>query len=183
MLNTQTDSARPNIVLILADDMGFSDLGCFGGDIATPNLDNLARRGVCFTHFYNNAVCMPTRASILTGLYPHQVGAAHDAELKPNNNVTIAEVLRSAGYRTLMSGKWHNGHEPSRHPYSRGFDRYWGLLSGASNYFNPGIARPGEPEPGRKAPGEARPWGSDDRVICPFTPEDPRFHQPCGGVP
>lgn len=172
----QTKPKRPNIVLILADDMGFSDLGCFGGDIATPNLDSLARRGIRFTHFYNNAVCMPTRASILTGLYPHQVGAADSPNLRPDNNVTVAEVLRSAGYRTLMSGKWHNGNDPAKHPYSRGFDRYWGLLSGASNYFNPGNARPGEPEPGRKTPGEARPWGIDDKIIRPFTPDDPSFY-------
>lgn len=106
---------RPNIVLIMADDMGYSDLGCYGGEIRTPHLDRLAQNGVRFTQFYNNAVCVATRTSLLTGLYCHQ-----------------------ASYRTLMVGKWHNGHETGTIPVDRGFDRYWGLLSGATNYFNPG---------------------------------------------
>ncbi|MDI6827041.1 MAG: arylsulfatase [Armatimonadota bacterium] len=167
---------KPNIVLILADDMGFSDIGCFGGEICTPNIDRLAENGIRFTQFYNNAVCMPTRASILTGLYPQQVGSADKAKLSSLGNVTIAEVLRNAGYRTLMSGKWHNGNLPCELPTSRGFDRYYGLLSGSSNYFNPGFKRPWEPEPTHKSPGDMRPWGIDNRIIHPFTPDDPDFY-------
>ena len=130
--------SRPNIVLIMADDLGYSDIGCFGGEIQTPNLDRLAAGGVRFTNFYNNAVCVPTRASLLTGLYPHQVLSGQGGRLLTSNNVTIAELLRDAGYRTLMAGKWHNGYWPDATPVARGFDRYWGLLSGCSNYFNPG---------------------------------------------
>lgn len=166
---------RPNIVLIMADDMGFSDLGCYGSEIETPNLDRLAADGVRFSQFYNNAVCMPTRGSLLTGLYAHQVGATQPG-LRWDNNVTIAEVLRDAGYRTLMVGKWHNGNTPMQIPTDRGFDRYWGLLSGCSNYFNPGLPRPGEPDPAHKRPGDMRHWGVDGEVIQPFTPHDPDFY-------
>ena len=111
-----TPGSRPNIVLIMADDMGIADIGCYGGDIATPNLDKLARGGVRFTQFYNCARCCPTRASLMTGLYPHQAGVGHMVEehklpaYRGDLNrrcVTIAEVLRGAGYRTAMSGKWH----------------------------------------------------------------------------
>ena len=171
-------SERPNIVLILADDMGYSDLGCFGGEIHTPNIDRLASEGVRFTHFYNNAVCAPTRASLLTGLYPQQVGLGtqNAGTLRTDNNVTLAEALRAAGYRTMMSGKWHNGHTPGMLPVHRGFEKYWGLLSGCSNYFNPGLPRPGEPAPAHKAEGNMRQWGDQDRVMHPFTPDDPKFY-------
>src|SRR4051812_47030871 len=107
---------RPNIVVILTDDMGFSDIGCYGSEIATPNLDSLAATGVRFTQFYNMARCCPTRASLLTGLYPHQAGVGHmlNDTGKPgyttglNRNCrTIAEVLKSASYRTYAVGKWH----------------------------------------------------------------------------
>lgn len=127
---------RPNIVLILADDMGFSDLGCYGGEIRTPNIDSLAAIGVRFTQFYNTARCCPTRASLLTGLYPHQAGVGHMVDNpKPfpgyrgdlsRSAVTIAEVLKPAGYQTLMSGKWHvTPVTESKHnwPRRRGFDR------------------------------------------------------------
>ena len=168
---------RPNIVLIMADDLGFSDLGCYGGEIATPNLDRLAAGGMRFTHFYNNAVCVATRASLLTGQYCHKVGQGLGSRLRAGaNNVTFAELLRDAGYRTLMSGKWHNGADPGELPVDRGFDRYWGLLSGGSNYFNPGVRRPGEPEPVHKAPGNYRMWGDGRRRILPYTPEDPDFY-------
>ena len=93
------EAPRPNIVVIMADDLGFSDVGCYGGEIRTPNIDSLAADGVRFTQFYNCARCNPTRNSLLTGLYPQQVDG--------KRSVTIAEVLRDAGYRTLMSGKWH----------------------------------------------------------------------------
>jgi len=168
---------RPNILLIMADDMGYSDLGCYGGEIETPNLDRLAAGGVRFTDFYNNPMCMPTRASLLTGLYPRQASEADaSVTLRNDANVTLAEVLREAGYRTLMVGKWHNGDRPHELPVNRGFDRYWGLLSGCSNYFNPGLKRPGEPEPAHKSPNNTRPWGDDGTVIHPFTPDDPDFY-------
>lgn len=141
---------RPNIVLILADDMGFSDIGCYGGEIDTPNLDWLGRRGVRLTHFYNTARCSPSRASLLTGLHPHQVGIGilnfdDSPDGYPGNLsercVTIAECLRAAGYATYMSGKWHlasdmdtpNGAWPTR----RGFDRVFGTLEGAGSYYEP----------------------------------------------
>ncbi len=174
----QPAAPRPNIVLIMADDLGFSDLGCYGGEIATPNLDRLAAGGLRFTHFYNNAVCVATRASLLTGQYCHKVGLGHlGARLRAGrNNVTFAELLRAAGYRTLMAGKWHNGHGRGELPVERGFDRYWGLVDGGSNYFNPGLRRPGEPEPVHKAPGDYRYWGDDARLLRPFTPEQPDFY-------
>ncbi len=139
---------RPNFLIILADDMGFSDTGCYGSEIATPNLDSLARDGVRFTHFYSAARCCPSRASLLTGLYPHQAGMGgmvSRGEKAPEEGpyqgylnqscVTIAEVLKQAGYRTYMSGKWHVGERPEHWPLKRGFDRYYGLISGASSYW------------------------------------------------
>jgi arylsulfatase A-like enzyme len=135
---------RPNIVLILADDMGFSDLGCYGSEIDTPHIDALAKSGMRFTEFYNGARCCPTRAALLTGLYAHQTGVGHMVgdEGSPayrgflnEQCVTIAEVLRGAGYRTFMSGKWHVGQERPHWPLDRGFEHYFGLISGACNYF------------------------------------------------
>ncbi|MEE2915394.1 MAG: arylsulfatase [Pseudomonadota bacterium] len=168
---------RPNIVLIVADDLGFSDLGCFGGEIDTPNLDRMAQQGQRYTHFYTNAKCSPSRAALLTGLYPEQVTEKADGgTLHERNNVTIAEMLKDAGYRTLASGKWHLGESQERRPLARGFERYWGLLSGCSNYFNPGEQREGEPLPGRKSPDERRPWCDHDTVMQPFTPVDPDFY-------
>src|SRR5437762_955726 len=122
-------AGRPNVLLILADDLGYSDLGCYGGEIATPNLDRLAAGGLRFRQFYNCARCCPSRASLLTGLYPHQAGvgdmnaqtAAPGYRGFPQpNTVTIAEVLRAAGYHTSMVGKWHVGDNLS--PIDRGFD-------------------------------------------------------------
>ncbi len=135
---------RPNIVLILADDMGYSDIGCYGGEIETPNLNALAAGGLRFTHFTNTARCCPTRASLLTGLYPHRAGIGHmvgdygipsyQGYLK-DQSVTIAEALRPAGYNTLMTGKWHVGSQPEHWPLQRGFDRYFGTPSGGGFYF------------------------------------------------
>ncbi len=144
-------SARPNILLILADDLGFSDLGSYGSEIATPNLDRLAAGGLRFTQFYNAARCCPTRAALLTGLYPHQAGVGHMLEdwtrMAPayssglnNRCVTIADLLRQAGYRTYHIGKWHVGGfgagREQNFPLNRGFDRYYGT-SGGGNYFEP----------------------------------------------
>jgi arylsulfatase len=149
---------RPNILVMMADDMGFSDLGCYGSEIETPNLSRLAARGIRFTQFYNTARCCPTRASLLTGLYPHQAGIGHMVDDKGlegyqgrlnNRCATLAEVLRQGGYRTLMAGKWHVGEKRPHWPCDRGFDRYWGLISGACNYWRlePGrqMARDNEP--------------------------------------
>jgi arylsulfatase len=143
-----TAGERPNIVVIMVDDMGYSDVGSYGGEIETPNLDRLAGDGLRFTGFYNAARCCPTRASLLTGLYPHQAGmgamvSSVHSEPEPGpyqgylnqRCVTIAEALRSAGYRTYMSGKWHVGEKPEHWPRRRGFDRYFGLISGASSYY------------------------------------------------
>jgi arylsulfatase len=136
----------PNFVLILADDMGFSDLGCYGSEIATPNLDRLAAGGLRFSQFYTTPRCCPSRASLLTGLYPHQVGVGHMVrnEGSPayegylnDRCVTLAEALRGAGYHTLMSGKWHLGAERPHWPVDRGFERSFALLGGESSYFHP----------------------------------------------
>lgn len=136
---------QPNIVLILCDDMGYSDLGCYGSEIRTPNLDRLAAAGLRFSQFYNAARCCPTRASLLTGLYPHQAGVGHMIGFEGkgpyqgylnDHCVTMAEVLKSGGYATYMSGKWHVGEERPHWPVDRGFDRHYGLISGAMNYFD-----------------------------------------------
>ncbi len=127
-LTAEHDKNRPNIVLILADDLGFSDLGCYGGEIETPNLDGMAANGLRFSQFYNCAKCAPTRTSILTGLYHQQTNVGQGS-----NCVTIAEVLRQTGYTTLAAGKWHVGGTPM----DRGFDRYFGMLGGACSYFVP----------------------------------------------
>jgi len=130
---------RPNIVVILVDDMGFSDLGCYGGEIPTPNLDALARNGLRFTQFYNTARCCPTRAALLTGLYSHQTGVGWmtDDQKQPGYEgrlndrcVTMAEVLRPAGYLTAMTGKWHVGQNHGVTPKSRGFDRSLNAAAG-----------------------------------------------------
>ena len=151
---------RPNIVLIMCDDMGFSDIGCYGGEVGTPNIDRLAADGLRFKQFYNNAKCTTTRASLMTGLYPRRSGAL----LKPNM-VTIAEVLKAAGYRTALSGKWHLGNRAPRRPSDRGFDRYFGLLDGCCNFFDPSI-----PDPKFKG-GRIRWVAQDDKRITKF-PKD-----------
>lgn len=144
---------RPNIVIIMADDMGYSDIGCYGGEIATPNLDRLAASGMRFTQFYNTARCCPTRAALLTGLHQHQtgIGAMTETPKGPRednrpgyqgylnrNCVTLAEVLKPAGYHTYMAGKWHLGyHGKEKWPRQRGFDHFYGSISGATSYFKP----------------------------------------------
>lgn len=126
LLTTAAAGERPNIILIMADDLGFADLGCYGSEIATPNLDTLAGDGLRFTQFYNTAKCHSSRASLLTGLYCDQAGGA-----KLSRGATIAEVLSDAGYFTAMVGKWHL----SKQPTDFGFQRYWGHLSGSTNFF------------------------------------------------
>jgi len=152
MTDTLSHDSRPNIVLIMADDLGFSDIGCYGGEVETPQLNELAKNGLRYRQFYNAARCCPSRAALMTGLYPHQAGmgwmAAADmgtpayAGNLNNNSVTIAEVLRSAGYSTYMSGKWHltnerkiEGKVIDNWPIQRGFDRYFGIIPGGANYF------------------------------------------------
>lgn len=144
---------RPNFVLIMVDDMGFSDLGCYGGEIETPHLDNLAASGLRFKQFYNNGRCCPTRAALITGIHPHQAGIGHMTETPEvpsplfddpyqgylnGQCTTVAEVLKSAGYSTLMTGKWHLGyHRKDTWPLQRGFEKFFGIISGASHYFRP----------------------------------------------
>ena len=134
---------RPNILLILADDLGFSDLGCYGGEIETPNLNELASNGLRWTQLYNGARCCPSRASLLTGQYPHKVGLGHMTQdlQQPGyrgrvseNAATLAEVLRLNGYRTFMSGKWHLG---TNDPTQRGFEEFYGTLVSAQTYWDP----------------------------------------------
>jgi arylsulfatase len=135
-------AAKPNIIVILVDDMGFSDIGCYGSEIPTPNLDKLAAGGLRFTQFYNTARCCPTRASLLTGLYSHQAGVGHMVQDKGapgyqghlnTRCVTLAEVLRGAGYFTAMTGKWHVGQQAGVVPWERGFDR--NLTSPAGGFY------------------------------------------------
>jgi len=145
----------PNIILILADDMGYSDLHCYGSEISTPNLDRLADNGLRFTQFYNNARSCPTRASLLTGVYQHQAGIGHMGGGKYGDTdayqgylkesvITIADVLNRSGYFTAMTGKWHLGmRDASMKPMAKGFDRYYGFPKGAGNYFGRMFDRPG----------------------------------------
>ncbi|MFV0445387.1 MAG: arylsulfatase [Planctomycetaceae bacterium] len=138
---------RPNIVVILVDDMGWSDIGCYGSEIPTPNLDALAAGGLRFTQFYNTGRCSPTRASLLTGHYPHQAGMGHlDDFTRPkhpgfqgrlaDSSVTMAEVLQPAGYFTCMTGKWHLGQHRDCTPWNRGFERSLSLARGGVHFYN-----------------------------------------------
>ncbi len=171
--NQQAHSQKPNVILILADDMGYSDIGCFGSEIHTPNLDRLARQGVRMTSFYNASRSCPTRASLLTGLYQHQTGIGDMVKtlgypsyqgFLNNQCVTIAEVLKLNGYNTYMSGKWHVGSGPENLPRKRGFDRYFGLIDGAGSYFSRVAYRANQPAPR---------WMIDDKD---FTPPDSGFY-------
>jgi len=148
--DTRPRAKRPDIVLIVADDLGYSDLGCYGGELITPNLDALARRGVRLSQFYNTARCSPSRASLLTGKHPHQTGIGvltrpdsprgYSGDLSTEHH-TVAEMLSAAGWRTWLSGKWHlssDMREPQGSwPTQRGFDRFFGTIAGCSSYFDP----------------------------------------------
>ena len=138
---------HPNIVLILVDDMGFSDLGIYGSEIETPNLDRLAREGIRFREFYNNSISAPTRASLITGQYSHRAGIGYfNVNLgQPGyqgflnrESLTFGEVLSEAGYSTFLSGKWHVGNDSICWPNQRGFDHFYGFIDGASNYYDAG---------------------------------------------
>lgn len=167
---------RPDVLLILADDMGYSDIGCYGGEIPTPHLDALAAGGLRLTQFYNAARCSPTRAALLTGVHPHEAGmgmlAEDQVQRAPDNAgpgyrrylapevMTLAELLRPAGYATALSGKWHLGFQgEEKRPLARGFDHFFGLLAGSSSYH-----RPVEP----------RPFTRGREMLPP--PEDPEFY-------
>jgi arylsulfatase len=150
---------RPNIIVIMCDDFGFSDLGCYGSEIQTPNLDRLGFGGVRFTQFYNTARCCPSRAALLTGLYQHQAGIGHMVGNKGvpsyqgylnDRCVTVAEAIRAGGYTPLMTGKWHVGEARPHWPLDRGFEHYWGLISGACNYY--------QLDPGRQMAEDNEPW-------------------------
>ena len=163
----KTDN-QPNFILVMVDDMGYSDLGCYGGELQTPNIDSLAKNGLLFKQFYNTAKCHTTRAELLTGNYAYSIG---DQNMK--HGATLGEVLRPVGYRTLVAGKWHQ--EPL--PMTRGFDRYFGLADGCSNFFNPGLKpRTGEGPPGRKEKNRVRRWVIEDKVIIGYTNPDKKFY-------
>ena len=176
--------AKPNILLILADDVGFSDIGCYGGEIRTPNLDGLAAEGLRLTQFYNCARCCPSRASILTGLYPHQAGIGsmtadeglpgYHGSLQPHC-VTIAQVLKTAGYRTAMAGKWHVGDRQP--PTQRGFDDFYGFVSRLCRRF---LGAPDDDASARRPPHAAVYQG---RVLRHRRHHRPRHRFPCRSPP
>jgi arylsulfatase len=162
------DRSRPNIIVVMVDDMGYSDIGCYGGEVQTPNIDMIAEGGLRFTQFYNTAKCHTTRAELLTGNYAYSIG-----DRNMERGATFGEVLRTVGYRTLIAGKWHQ----SPLPTTRGFDRYYGLADGCCNFFNPGLeAREGEGPPGRKGKSRVRRWAIEDQVIMGYTNPDKEFY-------
>lgn len=141
----QAQDKRPNVILILVDDLGFSDIEPYGAtDIHTPNLTDLALQGTRFQEFYNNSICAPTRASLLTGQYSHRAGLgyfnvnlglpAYQGFLN-KESPTLGEVLQQAGYSTMISGKWHVGDDYDQWPAQRGFERSFNFVGGASNFY------------------------------------------------
>lgn len=146
-------STRPNIVILFADDLGYSDIGCYGGEIKTPNIDQLANEGMRFTQFINASKCAPSRASLLTGLYAIEAGC-NGPPAQMINGVTIAELLQNAGYTTMMSGKWH----AKETPYKRGFQKVFASLKGAFNYFEP---------------KQNQPFMVDSIIHKPYVPKNP----------
>ncbi len=148
---------RPNIILMMADDMGFSCISPYGGEIDTPNLQRLADEGLLFTQFYNNAKCTTTRASLLSGMYPRGSGSSI-----PGGIATVGEQMGAAGYRTALFGKWHLGSVAPQRPIDRGFDEFYGLMDGCCNFFNPA-----QPDPEAKG-GKIRVFGRNDERITEF---------------
>ena len=158
-----TGGERPNIVVIFADDMGYSDLGCFGGEIKTPYLDRLAENGIRYTQAYNTSKCWTSRISLLTGLYHHR------SDRDFSNTALVGEILKPAAYRTWWAGK----HHAEFNPHDRGFDHFFGFLGGAINFWNPGEqARQGEDQPGWQA---VYTWAFDDKLVKPFNPDKDFF--------
>lgn len=160
-----TDTEKPNIVVILVDDMGYSDLGCYGSEIQTPNLDLLAQNGIRYSQMYNTSKCTTTRSALLMGRYVDR----NSWKANYNNGPNLGEFARQAGYRTLWSGKNHS----SILPTERGFDRFYGFQGGCTNFWNPGK---------KTATGEAiphietHPWMINDKWVKVFEPEDPNYY-------
>ena len=154
---------KPNIIMILADDMGYSDLGCYGSEINTPNLNKLAQNGLRFTQMHNTAKSFPSRACLLTGVYAQQSGMSENPQTI-KNTISIGDLLKSAGYRTLFSGKNHSRTKL----YDFGFDRTYEFWGGATNHFNPGAQREGELAPIFKGGPET--WNIDDKSFRPYSP-------------
>jgi len=160
---------KPNIILILADDLGYSDLGCMGSEIHTPNLDRLANQGILYTEMHNTAKCTTTRASLLNGIYSQQTNLR-----TYDNTVNIGEILQSNDYLTLWSGK----HHAAFNPITRGFDRFYGLVGGCTNYFNPGFkAAPNGKKPAYTIYHEKYKWVQDDEnIVDMLVPEDTNYY-------
>lgn len=165
-----SDSERPNVLLIIADDLGWSDIGCYGSEIETPNIDALAETGVMFRQFHNTAKSWPSRSCLLTGVYAQQNGYYKTHTGKLQNSITLGEYMKGAGYTTLFSGKHHGGENPR----TRGFDHYFGLKDGACNYFNPGKQRQGEESPAQK--NHRRQWCVEHEGFAPYTPPEKDFY-------
>ena len=166
------DTSKPNIIFILVDDMGYSDIGCYGGEVKTPIIDRLARNGLRFTSMYNTSKCFPSRACLLTGVYAQQCGMGRSPKGGIKNAITMADLLKTKGYRTLAVGKHHS----TTSLHDRGFDRFHGFHYGpgksCANHFNPGQQRPGEGVPARKR-GENRAYCFDDKKMLPYyTPKE-----------
>ncbi len=141
----RSSTQKPNIILVMVDDLGYSDFGAYGSEILTPTIDKLAAEGLRLREFYNNSICAPTRASLITGQYHHKAGVgyfnvnlgvpAYQGWLN-KESLTFGEVLKQAGYNTYLSGKWHVGNDSLYWPNQRGFDRFYGFIGGASNFYD-----------------------------------------------
>jgi arylsulfatase len=160
-VSTKKKQEKPNIILILVDDMGYSDIGCYGGEISTPNLDKLATQGIRFTQMHNTSKCFPSRSCLLTGVYAQQNGMSVDP-VSFDNSISLGDLLKSQGYRTLQSGKNHS----NKSLYDFGFDRVYEFFGGATNHFNPGKQRSGEAEPIFK--GGPDTWNIDAKAYKPY---------------
>jgi arylsulfatase len=184
---------KPNIILIVADDMGFSDIGCYGSEIETPHIDRLAANGVRFSQFYNTARCSPSRASMLTGLHPHQTGVGIlTKDDRPNGYqgslndrcVTVAEILSKAGYATSLFGKWHLASNIKQvndaWPTRRGFEHFYGTLAGSCSYFQPASLTRGETNAEAEATAQQGYYYTDAiaQEACTFVREQAANNKP-----